>query len=470
MALDTNKVSEVYSGQDISSLSDRPNEDGMTAAQLKARFDNLIKNLIPKHNSLIDALVLLLETGSETNGHTHNMDNIVDGVTNRLFTEILKLKLEDIEEQAEVNQNAFSSIKVGATTGNAPSKTSTFEIVAGLNIVASIDPLTNKVTLSATGDLATEAVQSLILDIGNYYEALNVENALQELGSVINGLLRSEAYFDFDSNQQMVTLNFQDGTSLNLGSELWYAQGKAVGSIANGDNVMLAGSQGDHYLVKKAVASELAANPQLYLGVATKGSANNEWVKVTRWGLVNDVNTNGWAYGTKLYFDPSTLGFTTTLPNLPNARIEVGMVVRQHATEGIILVLPFALNLYTNDEIDALLDDKAEVVHTHAITDVSGLDTALSGKATYTVYTATIPSASWTGSSAPFSKAVTVTDLLSTDEPIIDLVLSGTYATDVTMRENWSKVYRIVTSADTITCYADSVPSANINVQLVVVR
>jgi hypothetical protein len=90
--------------------------------------------------------------------------------------------------------------------------------------------------------------------------------------------------------------------------------------------------------------------------------------------------------------------------------------------------------------------------------------------ATYTVYTATIPSASWTGSSAPYSKAVTLTGILSTDEPIIDLVFSGTYATDVTMRENWSKVYRIVTTANTITCYADSVPSADISIQLVVVR
>ena len=154
MAITDYKVSETYSGRDIASLSDRPNQDGLTAAQLKARFDNLIKNLIPKHNSLIDALVLLLETGSETNGHKHNVDNLVDGVTNRLFTEVLKLKLDGIQANAEVNQNAFSSIKVGATTGNADSKTATFEIVAGLNIVASIDPLTNKVTLSATGDIS----------------------------------------------------------------------------------------------------------------------------------------------------------------------------------------------------------------------------------------------------------------------------------------------------------------------------
>ena len=356
MAITDYKVSETYSGRDIASLSDRPNQDGLNAAQLKARFDQLGKEVIPNYNDLIDFIEANLFSGGSTNTHTHNVDNLEDGTVNRNYTQTDKTKLNGIATGAEVNQNAFSNVKVGSTTIPSTNKTDTIELVAGLNITMTVDVATKKVFLSATGDLATEAVQSLILDIGNYYEALNVEDALQELGAVINGLLRSEAYFGFDSNQQMVTLNFQDGTSLNLGSELWYAQGKAVGSIANGDNVMLAGSQGDHYLVKKAVASELAANPQLYLGVATKGSANNEWVKITRWGLVNDVNTNGWTYGTKLYFDPVTLGFTSTLPSLPNARIEVGIVVKQHSTVGIILVLPFALNLYTNAEIDAMFN------------------------------------------------------------------------------------------------------------------
>ena len=85
-------------------------------------------------------------------------------------------------------------------------------------------------------------------------------------------------------------------------------------------------------------------------------------------------------------------------------------------------------------------------------------------------FTATIPSTSWTGSSAPYSKAVTVTGILSTDRPIIDLVLTGTYATDQTMREDWANVYRAVTSTDTVTFYADVVPSADISIQLVVVR
>ena len=47
-----------FSGQDIASLSDTPNSSGMTAAELKARFDNIgkVKIALGKHNDLVDAL------------------------------------------------------------------------------------------------------------------------------------------------------------------------------------------------------------------------------------------------------------------------------------------------------------------------------------------------------------------------------------------------------------------------------
>lgn len=47
-----------FTDQDIASLGDVPSAAGMTAAQLKARFDNIGKNMIAmgKHNDLVDAL------------------------------------------------------------------------------------------------------------------------------------------------------------------------------------------------------------------------------------------------------------------------------------------------------------------------------------------------------------------------------------------------------------------------------
>ena len=187
MAITDKKISTTYSGRDISSLSDRPNQDGMTATDLKARFDQLGKEIIPKINSLIDELFADLYSGAEQTGHTHNIDNLVDGLTYKLFTAVERAKLALISEGAEVNQNAFSNVKVGSTTIASTTKTDTFELVEGLNIVMTVDSLTKKITLSAVGDISTEAIQSMLVDIGEYYTSLNVEGALQEVGlSLLN--------------------------------------------------------------------------------------------------------------------------------------------------------------------------------------------------------------------------------------------------------------------------------------------
>lgn len=84
--------------------------------------------------------------------------------------------------------------------------------------------------------------------------------------------------------------------------------------------------------------------------------------------------------------------------------------------------------------------------------------------------TVTLPSASWIGASAPFSKAVTLSGILATDKPFVDIEPSGTYATDVTMRENWNKVYDVDTTTNTLTFYADSVPNADIPLKVKVIR
>ena len=59
MAINTLKFAEGdFTDQDIASLPDRPATIGMTAAQLKARFDNIGKVMLSlgRYNDLIDAL------------------------------------------------------------------------------------------------------------------------------------------------------------------------------------------------------------------------------------------------------------------------------------------------------------------------------------------------------------------------------------------------------------------------------
>lgn len=97
--------------------------------------------------------------------------------------------------------------------------------------------------------------------------------------------------------------------------------------------------------------------------------------------------------------------------------------------------------------------------------DISGWN----GKATKTVLTATIAAADWTGS-GPYTNAVSVSGLLATDTPVMDLVASSTYATAQNEIADYAYIYKATCSANTLTVYATSAPSVNLSIQLVCVR
>ena len=130
-------------------------------------------------------------------------------------------------------------------------------------------------------------------------------------------------------------------------------------------------------------------------------------------------------------------------------------------------VIPTVPSAYTsNPEMDGTASPgssgswaKGDHVHPH--------DTS---RATVANYTGTLAAASWSGSSAPYSYALTVSGLLATDKPIIDVVMSGTYSTDQARNSAWAKVYRAVASADTLTVYASEKPTVDLPIQIQCVR
>ena len=68
-----------------------------------------------------------------------------------------KTKLNGIATGAEVNQNAFSNVKVDSTTIAADSKTDTLELVAGSNVTITPDATNDKITIAATDTKYTAA-------------------------------------------------------------------------------------------------------------------------------------------------------------------------------------------------------------------------------------------------------------------------------------------------------------------------
>lgn len=100
----------------------------------------------------------------------------------------------------------------------------------------------------------------------------------------------------------------------------------------------------------------------------------------------------------------------------------------------------------------------------------SAITNALNGKAVVTTFDTTL-STSWTGSSAPYTQTVSVSGVLSTDNPIVDVVLSSTTSTAISQLAGWGCVSKITTSNGSITatCFEEK-PTVSIPIQMCVVR
>lgn len=101
--------------------------------------------------SFVDGQVSTLN--STISSHTGNADIH--------FTASERTKLSGIASGAEVNQNAFSNVKVGTTTVAADSKTDTLEIVAGTNVTITPDATNDKITITAKDTTYSAAGSSL---------------------------------------------------------------------------------------------------------------------------------------------------------------------------------------------------------------------------------------------------------------------------------------------------------------------
>lgn len=108
----------------------------------------------------------------------------------------------------------------------------------------------------------------------------------------------------------------------------------------------------------------------------------------------------------------------------------------------------------------------ASELSTHASTTAS---ISTLGHVKHAVLTATLDT-TWSGSAAPYSQTITVNGITSTDTPIVDVVMSGTYTTDQSRLEQWGYVYRITTGENSITVYATDKPTVELPIQIKVVR
>ena len=151
----------------------------------------------------------------------------------------------------------------------------------------------------------------------------------------------------YDSANQFQTLVFQMNGNVvqKIGEEQFYRV-KCSGAVTKGQVVMFAGTLGASGGLVGAAATGLSPEQSNYiLGVAIETGANNDWIFVTSFGEVKNIDTTGgaenWQQGDVLYYNPAvTGGLTKIKPASPNAIAIVAAVVHVGSANGILFVRP----------------------------------------------------------------------------------------------------------------------------------
>lgn len=155
------------------------------------------------------------------------------GLSTNDYTTTEKNKLAGIAAGAEVNQNAFSNVKVGSTTVAADGKIDTLELVAGDNITLTPDATNDKVTIIATDTTYTPASATPKMD-GTGAVGTSAKYAREDhvhpvdtsrmAASLLTRLLRSEVSAD--------DLNGNADNAPNM-SVVYISSGTVAASISN---------------------------------------------------------------------------------------------------------------------------------------------------------------------------------------------------------------------------------------------
>jgi len=128
-----------------------------------------------------------------------------------------------------------------------------------------------------------------------------------------------------------------------------YVRNQTGSTLAAGAIVYINGATGNRPTVTLAQANNDANSAQT-MGFVKTAIAHNGFGFVIVRGECENLDTSAVAEGTQLYLSPTVAGaYTTTKPSAPEHLVYVGIVIRSHPTQGVILVA--VQNGYELDEL-----------------------------------------------------------------------------------------------------------------------
>lgn len=182
-----------------------------------------------------------------------------------------KKKLDGIASGAEVNQNAFSNIKIGNTTIAADGKTDTVELAAGNNITLTPDATNDKITIAATDTNTTYTFKG-----GTNQFTVTPSNGTTQTVSVTPSIANNVTGSDLTAN----TIILGNGNSGVKKSE------KTIVTTLGSDDTTVPTSKAVWTAISNGIA---AADAMIYRGTIAGGSTG-------AYGTLTPFANNGWTY------------------------------------------------------------------------------------------------------------------------------------------------------------------------------
>jgi hypothetical protein len=162
---------------------------------------------------------------------------------------------------------------------------------------------------------------------------------------LVNGVAAAEGRLIWNDDEGTLNLGLKGGVvNLQVGQEeVIRATNDSGGTLINGTPVYISGATGVNVTIDAADADFATGVGLRTIGLVTEDIDDGQKGYVTTAGLVRDIDTSMFfTEGVPVYLAVGG-GLATAPPTQPDITYVIGVVVRKHATEGIILVLQTSL-------------------------------------------------------------------------------------------------------------------------------
>lgn len=212
-----------------------------------------------------------------------------------------KIKLNGIASGAEVNQNAFSNMKIGVTTLTADKKTDTLEFVGGANVILGVTPNENKIMIASHDTTYSDATtsESGLMSATDKTKLDGIESGAEANQNTYSKFIfnnGSSAYL-LEAESKTDVFQFKAGDNVSLMNDL--TQQNTVIISAN-DTTYNDATQSAHGLMSTTDKTKLdsiseGANSNIIESVAVNGAVRqvtNKMVNIVVPTAVSDLNND----------------------------------------------------------------------------------------------------------------------------------------------------------------------------------